>query len=119
MKYLLVFAIVTFSAYSNDQLDIFLEANGHLIQNIDKDRVYLKKENISIEDTGFRVYDSSGKGFQTKDLFTDVEGIYTKLFSLSDEKVWNIVYCQNCEAWRSIDIRGNCTYCGKNPANPD
>ena len=116
MKYLLL-TIVTLSVYGHEHLDCFLEANNHSILSVENDKVYLKKENISIEDSGFKIQDCFGAGFIVNNLFFDNQGIFTTLSSLSEEKAWNIVYCQNCEAWRSVDVRGNCTYCGKNPTN--
>ncbi len=88
------------------------------IKECQGNRLYIKADRLEITDKDIIVRDESNLPIKLSHISVDILGIFTTIDTLNAADiatVWNIVWCRTCEAYRSIDIRGNCVRCGNKP----
>jgi len=100
-----------------NQLKKFLDNDASWVKDCQDNRVYLKNDHLVIAEDGIYVLDESNKKIPLTELFVDSQGIYTRIESLGTDiaAVYGIVWCKNCEAYRTVDWKGLCVVCGKRP----
>ena len=82
---------------------------------------YLKPDNVSIQENASLVFNELGEAIEIDSIFHDEKGIFTtpsSQNSISDGKVWNILYCKTCEDYTPVNIQGKCTRCGNKHSDP-
>ena len=95
-----------------------VQYNASWIKECQDDRIYIKTDQIEIREDGIFVKDEYNILHPLTNILVDKYGVFTPISSISDNKlakVWNIVWCKTCNAYRSVDVRGLCVRCGNPP----
>jgi hypothetical protein len=92
--------------------------NACWIKECQGNRLYINSDKLEIGEDKISVKDANNIPHPLTHLFVDSVGIFTTTDSIREielSKVWNIVWCRNCDAYRSLDMRGLCVVCGNRP----
>lgn len=87
------------------------------VKNCQDNRIYLNPEYLIVSKNRMVVVDEYENETFLTELYSDANGIYTKAESFGKElpTVWNIVWCNTCQAYRTTSIKGVCVVCGNAP----
>jgi hypothetical protein len=80
-----------------------------------EDRLYINPSKIQVNQKGIWLMDDRGEIHPLYNLLVDAHGLYTVLGREKLATVWNIVWCNTCNAYRTTDIKGRCVICGNTP----
>ncbi len=92
--------------------------NASWVKECQGDRIYINSDKLEIKGNRIFVKDENNAPHPLSHLFVDSVGIFTTTETMSDTelaKVWNIVWCKTCNAYRSVNVQGLCVKCGNRP----
>lgn len=109
--------VINGQASATDGIKEILQNDAAWVKDCQDNRVYLKTEHLLVEEDRIYIVDKLGGKISVSELFSDAQGIYTRIESIGTElaTVYPIVWCKNCEAWRTVTIKGVCAVCGQTP----
>ena len=126
MKAVFVFFMLMLSSINIIEASPVGDANGFVknhaswIKKCQDNRVYLEANRLTLSEEGIYVMDDFNEPIPLSEVYSDSNGIYTKLESLEPrlERTWGkygVVWCHTCRAIRDLDKEGKCRICGNYP----
>lgn len=116
MKFLAFLIITFFFSYAPHA---YCRNDAACINECQGNKIYLSPDSLEITESSIFILDDFNVPIPVKSLFVDTHGIFTTTDSLLDDQlptVWNLVWCNTCHAYRSVNINGYCVRCGNRPS---
>lgn len=118
MKFLALMTIALSFLCPNIGSSFEARNDASCIRGSQGDRLYLNADRIQVNSDGISILDDENFPHPLENIAVDSMGVYTSIGESIEDTiatVWNIVWCRNCNKYRSTDMNGLCMVCGKRP----
>lgn len=113
---ILTLVFLCFSFYLKAECNVFKESfpqDATWVKKCEGDKVYIKADRLTLSEDGIYLIDDWSRNVFIPIIAYDIDGVFASREILST--VWNIIWCNTCQAYRSVNIQGKCVVCGQCP----